>query len=145
MSGEAWPRSSDRLTLWTSNCLVNVSTRKPYFLEFILPPSLAARLAVRYQPRVVRSPAARAPGVRRWPVCCRHALVRARPVHQPARAVKAHRGGNPTATTRHQRPSPSCSTSIRHPVAPARSRSRAAAAPLALRKHQFHQQAPASS
>ena len=54
-----------------------------------LPPSLAAGLAVRYHPRVVRSPAARAPGVRRWPVCCHHALVRARPVHQPARAAKA--------------------------------------------------------
>jgi len=134
-------------------------------LEFILPPSLAAGLAVRYQPRVVRSPAAHAPGVRSgrschtqptrpWespvrpavgsgrsshtrlqqpasrsasgrvlsppyaavrpnarstgargqrasrpasgahptrgrPVCCRHVLVRARPVHQPARAAKA--------------------------------------------------------
>ena len=128
-----------------------------------MPPSLAAGLAVRYQPRVVRSPAAHAPGVRSgrschtqptrpwespvrpavgsgrsshtrlqqpasrsasgrvlsppyaavWPnarftgarglrasrpasgahptrgrpVCCRHALVRARPVHQPARAA----------------------------------------------------------
>ena len=133
-------------------------------LEFF-PPSLAAGLAVRCQPRVVRSPAAHAPGVRSGrschtqptrpgkspvrpaagsgrsshtrlqqpasrsasgrvlsppyaavrpnarftgargqrasrpasgahptrgrPVCCRHALVRARPVHQPARAAKA--------------------------------------------------------
>ena len=137
----------------------------PRVLEFVLPPSLAAGLAVRYQPRVVRSPAARAPGVRSgrschtlptrpWespvrpavgsgrsshtrlqqpasrsasgrvlsppyaavrpnarftgargqrasrpasgahptrgrPVCCRHVLARARPVHQPARAAKA--------------------------------------------------------
>lgn len=166
--------------------------------RFILPPSLAAGLAVRYQPRVVRSPAAHAPGVRSgrschtqptrpWespvrpavgfgrsshtrlqqpasrsasgrvlsppyaaarpnarstgtrgqrasrpasgahptrgrPVCCRHALVRARPVHQPARAAKAHCSGNPTATARHRQPSLSCSTSSRRPAAPARSR-----------------------
>ena len=38
-------------------------------LEFILPPSLAAGPAVRYQPRVVRSPAARAPGVRSGRSC----------------------------------------------------------------------------
>ena len=166
--------------------------------RFILPPSLAAGLAVRYQPRVVRSPAAHAPGVRSgrschtqptrpWessvrpavgfgrsshtrlqqpasrsasgrvlsppyaavrpnvrstgargqrasrpasgahptrgrPVCCRHVLVRARPVHQPARAAKAHCGGNPAATARRRQPSPSRSTSSRHPAAPARSR-----------------------
>ena len=36
----------------------------PRVLEFVLPPSLAAGLAVRYQPRVVRSPAAHAPDVR---------------------------------------------------------------------------------
>lgn len=156
-------------------------------VEFVLPPSLAAGLAVRYQHRVVRSPAAHAPGVRSgrschtqptrpWgspvrpavgsgrsshtrlqqpasrsasgrvlsppyaavrpnarftgargqrvsrpasgahptrgrPVCCRHALVRARPVHQPARAAKARCDGNPTATACHWRPSPSRSTS----------------------------------
>ena len=133
----------------------------------VLPPSLAAGLAVRYSSRVARSPAAHAPGVRSgrpchtqptrpWespvrpavgsgrsshtrlqqpasrsasgrvlsppyaavrpnakptgargqrasrpasgahptrgrPVCCRHALVRARPVQQPARAAKAPR------------------------------------------------------
>jgi hypothetical protein len=34
-----------------------------------LPPSLAAGLAVRYQPRVVRSPAAHAPGVRSGRSC----------------------------------------------------------------------------
>ena len=39
------------------------------YLGFILPPSLAAGLAVRYQPRVVRSPAARAPGVRSGRSC----------------------------------------------------------------------------
>ena len=131
----------------------------------ILPPSLAASPVARYQPRVVRSPAVHAPGVRLgrschtqptrpWespvrpavgsgrsshtrlqqpasrsasgrvlspsyaavrpnarstgargqrasrpasgahpthgrPVCCRHALVRARPVYRPARAAKA--------------------------------------------------------
>ena len=107
-----------------------------------LPPSLAAGLDARYQPRVVRSPAARAPGVRSGrschtqptrgrPVCCHHALVRARPIHQPTRAAKAHCSGNSTATARHRQPSLSCSTSSRHPVAPARSRSRAATAPLA--------------
>lgn len=37
--------------------------------EFVLPPSLAAGLAVRYQPRVVRSPAAHAPGVRSGRSC----------------------------------------------------------------------------
>ena len=176
-------------------------------VEFVLPPSLAAGLAVRYSSRVVRSPAAHAPGVRSgrschtqstrpwespvrpavgygrsshtrlqqpasrsasgrvlsppyaavWPnarstvargqrasrpasgahptrgrpVCCRHALVRARPVHQPARAAKAHCGGNPTATASHRQPSPSRPTSSRHPVAPTRSRARAATAPLA--------------
>lgn len=193
----------------------------PRVLECVLPPSLAAGLAVRYQPRVVRSPAARAPGVRSgrpcrtqptrpWksparpavvsgrtshtrlqqpasrsasgrvlspsyaavrpnarstgargqrasrpasgahptrgrPVCCRHALVRARPVHQPARAAKAHCGGNPTATARHRRPSSSCSTSTRRPAAPDRSCSRAATTPLATRTGQLHQRAPAGS
>ena len=158
-------------------------------VEFVLPPSLAAGLAVRYSSRVVRSPAAHAPGVRSgrscrtqptrpWespvrpavgsgrsshtrlqqpalrsasgrvlsppyavvrpnarssgrvvsvrsgahptrgrPVCCRHALVRARPVHQPARAAKAHRDGNPTATARCRQPSPSRSTSNRRSAA----------------------------
>ena len=158
-----------------------------------MPPSLAAGLAARCQPRVVRSPAARAPGVRSGrschtqptrpgslpygqpsapgglriraygsplarsaygrvlsppcaavrpnarstgargqrasrpasgaqptrgrPVCYRHALVRARPVHQPARAAKAslqrpprqppHATSGPTtgtATATRQRP-----------------------------------------
>lgn len=41
----------------------------PRVLEFVLPPSLAAGLAVRYQPRVVRSPAAHAPGVRSGRSC----------------------------------------------------------------------------
>ena len=76
-------------------------------------------------------PASGAHPTRGRPVCCRHALVRARPVHQPARAAKAHCSGNPTATARHRQPSLSCSTSSRHPVAPTRSRSRAATAPLA--------------
>lgn len=187
--------------------LKRVITCESHVVEFVLPHVLAAGLAVRYQPRVVRSPAAHAPGVRSgrschtlttrpWespvrpavgsgrsshtrlqqpasrsasgrvlsppyavvrpnarstgargqrvarpasgahptrgrPVCCRHALVRARPVHQPARAAKAHCGGNPTATARHRQPSPSRSTSSRHPVAPTRSRARAATAPLA--------------
>ena len=167
--------------------LNRVITCEPHVVEFVLPPSLAAGLAVRYQPRVVRSPAAHAPGVRSgrschtqptrpWessvrpavgfgrsshtrlqqpasrsasgrvlsppyaavrpnarstgargqrasrpasgahptrgrPVCCRHVLVRARPVHQPARAAKARCDGNPTATACHWRPSPSRSTS----------------------------------
>ena len=162
-------------------------------VEFVLPPSLAAGLAVRYSSRVVRSPAAHAPGVRSgrscrtqptrpWespvrpavgsgrsshtrlqqpasrsasgrvlsppyaavrpnarstgargqrasrpasgahptrgrPVCCRHALVRARPVHQPARAAKALCDGNPTATARHRQPSPSHPTSNRRSAA----------------------------
>jgi len=34
-------------------------------------------------------PASSAHPTRGRPVCCRHALVRARPVHQPARAAKA--------------------------------------------------------
>ena len=76
-------------------------------------------------------PASGAHPTRGRPVCCRHALVRARPVHQPARAAKAHCGGNPTATARHRQPSPSRPTSSRHPVAPTRSRARAATAPLA--------------
>lgn len=46
-----------------------VITCKPQVVEFVLPPSLAAGLAVRYQPRVVRSPAARAPGVRSGRSC----------------------------------------------------------------------------
>ena len=184
-------------------------------VEFVLPPSLAAGLAVRYSSRVVRSPAAHAPGVRSgrscrtqptrpWespvrpavgsgrsshtrlqqpasrsasgrvlsppyaavrpnarstgargqrasrpasgahptrgrPVCCRHALVRARPVHQPARAAKAHCSGNPTATARHRQPSHSRSTSNRQPATSTRSRPRAATAPLATRTRQLHQ------
>lgn len=58
-------------------------------------------------------PASGAHPTRGRPVCCRHVLVRARPVHQPARAAKAHCSGYPTATTRHRQPSPSCSTSNR--------------------------------
>lgn len=76
-------------------------------------------------------PASGAHPTRGRPVCCRHVLVRARPVHQPARAAKAHCSGNPAATARHRQPSPSRSTSSRHPVAPTRSHSRAATAPLA--------------
>lgn len=76
-------------------------------------------------------PASGAHPTRGRPVCCRHALVRARPVHQPARAEKAHCGGNSAATTRHRHPPPSRSTSSRRPAAPARSRPRAATAPLA--------------
>ena len=190
-------------------------------LKIVLPPSLAAGLAVRYQPRVVRSPAARAPGVRSgrschtqptrpWespvrpaagsgrsshtrlqqpasrsasgrvlsppyaavrpnarftgargqrasrpasgahptrgrPVCCRHVLVRARPVHQPARAAKAHCGGCPAATARHRQPSPSCSTCDRHSAAPTRGCFGAATAPPATRTGQLHQRAPAGS
>ena len=186
-----------------------------------LPPSLAAGLAVRYQPRVVRSPAAHAPGVRSgrschtqptrpWespvrpavgsgrsshtrlqqpasrsasgrvlsppyaavrpnarstgargqrasrpasgahptrgrPVCCRHALVRARPVHQPARAAKAHCGGNPTATARHRQPPPSRPTSSWHPVAPTRSRARARRPRSQPCSPCLHQRASASS
>ena len=45
------------------------SDRKSLTVEFVLPPSLAAGLAVRYQPRVVRSPAAHAPGVRSGRSC----------------------------------------------------------------------------
>ena len=37
-------------------------------------------------------PASGAHPTRGRPVCCRHALVRARPVHQPARAAKASPG-----------------------------------------------------
>lgn len=76
-------------------------------------------------------PASGAHPTRGRPDCCRHALVRARPVHQPARAAKAHCGGNSAATTRHRHPPPSRSTSSRRPAAPARSRPRAATAPLA--------------
>lgn len=187
----------------------------PRVLEFVLLPSLAAGLAVCYQPRVVRSPAARAPGVRSgrscrtqptrpWespvrpavgsgrsshtrlqqpasrsasgrvlsppyaavrpnarstgargqraarpasgahptrgrPVCCRHALVRARPVQQPARAAKARCGGNATATARHRQTSHSRSTSNRQPATSTRSRSRAATAPLVTRTDQLNQ------
>ncbi len=39
----------------------------------------------------------------------RHVLVRARPVHQPARAAKAHCSGNPTAAARHRSSHPGCS------------------------------------
>jgi hypothetical protein len=41
----------------------------PHFVEFVLPPSLAAGLTVRYQPRVVRSPATHTPGVRSGRSC----------------------------------------------------------------------------
>ena len=171
-------------------------------VEFVLPPSLAAGLAVRYQHRAVRRPAAHAPGVRSgrschtqptrpWgspvrpavgsgrsshtrlqqpasrsasgrvlsppyaavrpnarstrargqrasrpasgahptrgrPVCCRYVLVRARPVHQPARAAKARCSGCPAATARDRQPSPSRPCSIRSPAEPIRSRSGAA-------------------
>ena len=72
MSGEAWLRSSDRLTQWTTNCLVNVLARKPCFLELFC-----------HHPWLL----ARPPALR---VCAR--AVRARPVHQPARAAKASPG-----------------------------------------------------
>lgn len=41
----------------------------PPLLMIVLPPSLAAGLAVRYSSRVVRSPAAHAPGVRSGRSC----------------------------------------------------------------------------
>ena len=191
------------------------SDSKSLTVEFVLPPSLAAGLAVRYQPRVVRSPAAHAPGVRsgrschtqptrqrevsrtasrrlrsvfayaptaaRWrglppaacsarptptsgllealsgargqrasrpasgahptrgrPVCCRHALVRARPVHQPARAAKAPRGRHsdshrkPPATPPTAPQPPRCSsTGVRH---------RAVIDPLETEPHLLHPQ-----
>ena len=184
--------------------------------NLFLPPSLAASPVARCQPRVVRSPAVHAPGVRSgrscrtqptrpWksparpavgsgrsshtrlqqpasrsasgcvlsppyaavrpnaalsgargqrasrpvggarpthgrPGCCRHTLVRARPVYRPARAAKACCSGNPTATSRRRHPSPSRSTSSRRPAAPARSRSRAVTAPLATRTRQLHRE-----
>lgn len=90
-------------------------------------------------------PASGAHPTRGRPVCCHHALVRARPVHQPARAAKAHCGGYPTVTARHRQPSPNRSTSTRRPAAPTRNRSKAATAPLATRTGQLHQRAPAGS
>lgn len=90
-------------------------------------------------------PASGAHPTRGRPDCCRHALVRARPVHQPARAAKAHCDGNSAATTRHRHPPPSRSTSSRRPAAPARSRPRAATAPLATPISPAPQRAPAGS
>lgn len=90
-------------------------------------------------------PASGAHPTRGRPVCCRHALVRARPVQQPARAAKAHCDGNSAATTRHRHPPPSRSTSSRRPAAPARSRPRAATAPLATPNSPAPQRAPAGS
>lgn len=46
------------------SCLLAQLHCMSHVLAFILLPSLAAGLAVRYQPRVVRSPAAHTPGVR---------------------------------------------------------------------------------
>ena len=90
-------------------------------------------------------PASGAHPTRGRPVCCRHALVRARPVHQPARAAKAHCGGCPASTARHRQPSPSCSTCDRHSAAPTRGRFGTATAPPATRTGQLHQRAPAGS
>ena len=44
-------------------------------------------------------PASGAHPTRGRPVCCRHVLVRARPVHQPARAAKARRKPSPHAAS----------------------------------------------
>lgn len=93
----------------------------------------------------VSRPASGAHPTRGRPVCCRHALVRARPVHQPARAAKAHCDDNSAATTRHRHPPPSRSTSSRRPAAPTRSRPRAATAPLATPNSPAPQRAPAGS
>ena len=90
-------------------------------------------------------PASGAHPTRGRPVCCRHALVRARPVHQPARAAKAHCGGNPTATARHRQPPPSRPTSSWHPVAPTRSRARARRPRSQPCSPCLHQRASASS
>ena len=90
-------------------------------------------------------PASGAHPTRGRPACCRHALVRARPVHQPARAAKAHCGGNPTATARHRQPPPSRPTSSWHPVAPTRSRARARRPRSQPCSPCLHQRASASS
>lgn len=85
-----------------------------------MPPSLAAGLAVCYQPRVVRSPAAHAPGVRVGRSCHTQPT---RPWESPvrsARTAKTHCGGNLTATACHWQPSPSRSTSSLRPTAPTR-------------------------
>ncbi len=55
---------------------------KRHVVEFVLPPSLAASPHARYQPRVVRSPAAHAPGVRSARSC--H-MPAARPGSLPGR------------------------------------------------------------
>lgn len=60
--------SKDGETRLSRACAVG-SDRQSLTVEFVLPPSLAAGLAARYQPRVVRSPAAHAPGVRSGRSC----------------------------------------------------------------------------
>ena len=112
------------------------------------PPYAAIWPAARFTGARVRHasrPASGAHPTRGRPVCYRHSLVRARPVHQPARAAKAHCDGNSAATTRHRHPPPSRSTSSRRPAAPARSRPRAATAPLATPNSPAPQRAPAGS
>lgn len=70
----------------------------PRVLEFVLLPSLAAGLAVRYQPRVVRSPAARAPGVRSGRSC------RTQPTRPWESPVRPAVGSGRSSHTRLQQP-----------------------------------------
>ena len=66
-------------------------------VEFVLPPSLAAGLAVRYQHRAVRRPAAHAPGVRSGRSCHTQPT---RPWGSPVRPAV----GSGVVSVRHARP-----------------------------------------
>ena len=84
-------------------------------------------------------PASGAHPTRGRPVCCRHALVRARPVHRPARAAKAHRGRQPSS---HRTPPATVSQPLHQQPTPSSARqkpSRAVTAPLATRSGQLNQ------
>ena len=87
------------------------SDRKSLTVEFVLPPSLAAGLAARYQQRVVR----------------------VRPVHQPARAAKAPRGRHSNS---HRKP-PAAPPTAPHPsrCSSTGGRYRAVTAPLETEPH----------
>lgn len=74
-------------------------------LQNYLPPSLAADLAVRYQPRVVRSPAAHAKGVRRWPGC----------PHTSSPSASAGGKGTPRASLRQSPQATSGLSHVPHP------------------------------
>ena len=67
-------------------------------VEFVLPPSLAAGLAVRYSSRVVRSPAAHAPGVRSGRSC------RTQPTRPWESPVRPAVGSGRSSHTRLQQP-----------------------------------------